>query len=84
MRIPFFSKKSPAPVAEVVEAVTPKKPPVVKKVVKTVPVPIEFGAQNGHQIFVYVHRTTNQVIYSLDRNMNVHLPPFRTRPRSGH
>ena len=36
-----------------------------------VTVPLEFGTEHGHQIFVYTHLLTRRVVYSLQRSMRV-------------
>ncbi|KAI4154908.1 MAG: hypothetical protein LQ340_001345 [Diploschistes diacapsis] len=39
------------------------------KVKTTIRVPLEFGTEHGHQIFVYHNIRTHQIIYSLTRSM---------------
>ena len=50
----------------------------LKKVIKTFKAPIQFGTENGHQIFVYTNIRTNQVVYSLTRALDVRLHFART------
>ena len=64
-------------------AVTNAAEKAVKKVIRTVKVPIQFGREKGHQIFVYSHLQTNQVVYSLTRHLNVRArhSPYSIFPR---